>query len=173
MNDQRELPCEIARVLHPGVHALSACRTMHVRRIAGEKDPPSSIVGYLAFVDTKGGKPDRIGSAHASGKALIQYRLDFLKGWLGLQGGGVRRGSATRDDAVTGFEGGLGVRRGVLRSNSGIRDDAVAVFGNGEGHHYAVRVPHDVDFGRARNALKVHIGEHPIDRRGLALKLHP
>ncbi len=36
--DQRKLPGEIERVLHAGVHTLTACRAVDVRGVSGNED---------------------------------------------------------------------------------------------------------------------------------------
>ena len=50
---QRQLPGQIERILHAGVHTLSTGRAVHMRRVAGHEHAPSAIVADLAFVYRK------------------------------------------------------------------------------------------------------------------------
>src|SRR5713101_9410638 len=66
LNNEREFPCKVARVLHTRVHSLAARRTVNVGRISSEKDPPGAVVRHLAFVDAKRGEPNRVGGAYSA-----------------------------------------------------------------------------------------------------------
>jgi hypothetical protein len=82
VNNEREFPCKVARVLHTRVHSLAARRTVNVGRISSEEDPPGAVVRHLAFVDAKRGEPNRVGRADSTGKALVENGLHLLKGRL-------------------------------------------------------------------------------------------
>ena len=116
--------------------------------IPGEEDTAGPIVRYLAFVDTKRGEPNRVRRAYSTGKAPVENGLHFLKGRL-------RR------------------RVGVFENGTDVGDNPVAGFTDGESHKYAVRVPNDVDFGRAWSVFKMNVGEDPIDKRCFAMKFIP
>lgn len=57
-----QFPAEVGRVLQPGVHALSAGRTVHVRGVPGEEDPADPVPRRLPFVAVEAGHP--AGLAH-------------------------------------------------------------------------------------------------------------
>ena len=42
-NDQGELPCQVVRVHDPGVHALTACRSVDVHGVAGEQHAAAAV----------------------------------------------------------------------------------------------------------------------------------
>ena len=83
---QRELPGEVERVLHAGVHALAAGRAVHVRGVAGEEDAADAVVLHLALVDAEAAEPERVVRAQRRRRALVEQRLDV----------GERRVRATR-----------------------------------------------------------------------------
>ena len=76
--NQRQFPCQIKCILHSGVHALPAGRTMYMRGIANHKRPTSAIVADLAFVDPECCKPDWICGRHATRASLVNDGLDLI-----------------------------------------------------------------------------------------------
>ncbi len=52
-SNQCQFPREIERILHAGVHALTAGRTVDVRGIAGHEDASGPEMADLALVDPK------------------------------------------------------------------------------------------------------------------------
>src|SRR5882757_10423833 len=77
----RELPAEVERVLHAGVHALTARGAVDVGSVTGEKHSPMTVFGHLAVVDLEAGDPVRSGDGDAADT--------FVDDLLQLRGGGV------------------------------------------------------------------------------------
>jgi hypothetical protein len=77
----------VERVLHAGVHALTARRAVDVRGVAREEHPSPPVLGHLAVVDLKAGHPVR----SRNGDAADAFVDDLLK----LFGGGrqIQRGT--------------------------------------------------------------------------------
>jgi hypothetical protein len=57
--DERELPRQVVRVLHPGVHALAPERAVDVSRVAGEEHAPAPVLCDLTRVDPEPREPAR------------------------------------------------------------------------------------------------------------------
>src|SRR5437762_12454165 len=65
MDNETHLPCQIECVLNPGIHALTARRTVNIRRITRKKDPSESELVDLALGDMEPRKPDRVAQLYA------------------------------------------------------------------------------------------------------------
>ena len=76
---QCQFPGEVECVLHPGIHALSTSRAMHVRSIAEKKGATPAVVRDLAAVDPETRKPDWIESHQPRWPPPVDDRLALLQ----------------------------------------------------------------------------------------------
>ena len=141
--NERQLPGEVDRVLHPGVHSLPAGGAVDMGGVAGEEHPLGPIVGHLALVDRERGKPDRRGGRDAAGPPLIDERLHLIE----------RR-----------------FARALARLD--VRNHAIASGGDRKQQQHAIRMPIDLELVRRREAGEVKVGEDPVGNKRIALELH-
>ena len=76
---QRQLPGQIKCILHSGVHALPAGRTVHVRRVAEQEDAARTIVGNFAAIDPEAREPDRIKGFQPSRPSAVDDCLHLFQ----------------------------------------------------------------------------------------------
>jgi hypothetical protein len=142
--DECQLPGEVDRVVHTGVHALPAGGAVDVGGIAGQEHPPDAVVADHALVDHEAREPLRIGQGDAARAARVDDRLHL-----------VQRGVVTRLAAL-------------------VRDDAAAPAGEREEEQRALGAPVDPQFvGGDAGALRVHVGENEALGQGIAGEREP
>ncbi len=57
VDHRRQFPGQVERVLHAGVHALAAGRTVDVGGVAGQEDPAPAVGGHPRVADLEAGQP--------------------------------------------------------------------------------------------------------------------
>ncbi len=93
-----QLPAEVRRVLHPGVHSLSACGRVHVGGVPGQEHAPDPVLRHLAFVAVEARHPACVVHAEVRAQRLAGDLADLVELDRGLVVDLVA--SVPRDDAV-------------------------------------------------------------------------
>ena len=87
LSDQRELPGEVGRVPHAGVHPLGAGRAVDVGGVARQDDPADAVAGDLRVVDLEVGHPTRVAHLDLTAHSGVGPGLDLFEGGVARVGG--------------------------------------------------------------------------------------
>src|SRR5439155_5799619 len=79
LDDERELPSQVVRVLQSRVHALRADRTMDVRGVAEDKTAPVAETHGAAVMDAVSGEPQALLERQSAARFLTQRWNHDLK----------------------------------------------------------------------------------------------
>jgi hypothetical protein len=159
LDDEGELPGEVRRVLHAGVHPLCPGRAVDVGGVAGEEDPAVAVAGNLRVVHLEVGQPARVAHLHVAAHAGVGKGLDLL------QGGVARIGTGRVDEE---HDPGPGTHQreqdphavGVGEHPDGVAGERGVDVDVGHGEVLAVEAAHEVRADELPDGAVTAVGAH-------------